>query len=141
VAGSGLVILGLLFLWPFFLKNTFSSSEFLPHIICYLKNPGLIWLHFVSDLLIGMAYMAISFTMAYIVYRSRRDIPFSWMFLAFGLFIVACGMTHFMEVLTLWNPLYWLSGWIIGVSDSGNTVIETNEANNNRATTSVIAIP
>jgi signal transduction histidine kinase len=30
--------------------------------------------------------------------------------LAFGLFIVACGFTHFMEIVVLWKPLYWLAG-------------------------------
>jgi len=29
------------------------------------------------------------------------------MFLAFGGFIIACGGTHVMEVLTLWEPLFW----------------------------------
>ena len=32
------------------------------------------------------------------------------MFLAFGLFIVACGFTHLMEVVVLWKPFYWLAG-------------------------------
>jgi signal transduction histidine kinase len=32
------------------------------------------------------------------------------MFLAFGLFIVACGFTHLMEIVVLWVPMYWLSG-------------------------------
>jgi PAS domain S-box-containing protein len=31
------------------------------------------------------------------------------MFLAFGSFIVACGGTHFMEVVTVWDPVYVLS--------------------------------
>jgi PAS domain S-box-containing protein len=70
----------------------------------------LIWLHLISDTLIGVAYVAISISLGYLVYRARRDIPFHWMFLAFGLFIVSCGMTHFMEVLVLWRPLYWFSG-------------------------------
>jgi PAS domain S-box-containing protein len=61
-------------------------------------------------MLIGISYVAISATLAYLVHRARRDIPFSWMFLAFGLFIVACGGTHFMEVLTVWHPFYWLAG-------------------------------
>src|SRR5205085_5431809 len=39
----------------------------------------------------------------------RRDIPFHWMFLAFGLFIVACGGTHFVETLTVWVPVYVFS--------------------------------
>lgn len=50
---------------------------------------------------LGIAYLAISGTLVYLVYRARRDIPFRWMFLAFGLFIVACGGTHFMEVVTI----------------------------------------
>ncbi len=41
---------------------------------------------------------------------TRKEIPFSWMFLAFGTFIIACGFTHFMEMVVLWKPLYWLSG-------------------------------
>jgi putative methionine-R-sulfoxide reductase with GAF domain len=32
------------------------------------------------------------------------------MILAFGTFIGACGLTHYMEVFTLWVPDYWLSG-------------------------------
>jgi len=91
------------------LKETFASSGFLPHGHCYLWKPGLVWLHVTSDLLIGLSYVAISVTLAYIVKRIR-DIPFNWMFLAFGLFIIACGMTHFMEVWTLWTPTYWLAG-------------------------------
>src|ERR1039458_4345499 len=44
-----------------------------------------------------------------LVHRAKRDIPFSWVFLAFGLFIIACGGTHLMEAVTVWVPLYWLS--------------------------------
>src|SRR5262249_54109054 len=29
-----------------------------------------------------------------------------------GIFIVACGATHFMDVLTLWVPVYWLQGTV-----------------------------
>lgn len=34
------------------------------------------------------------------------------MLLAFGLFIVACGGTHFMEVVTIWIPVYVLSATV-----------------------------
>jgi signal transduction histidine kinase len=84
----------------------------LPHEICYLQQPKLIWLHVTSDLLIGVAYVSISATLAYLVYRASRDIPFNWVFIAFGLFIVSCGLTHFMEVLVIWRPVYWLSGYV-----------------------------
>jgi signal transduction histidine kinase len=96
--------------WPNLLARTFSTQEFMPHGMCYLWNSGVVWLHVISDLLIGLSYVAISATLAYLVHRARRDIPFTWVFLAFGLFIIACGSTHFMEIVTLWTPLYWLSG-------------------------------
>ncbi len=82
------------------------------HEYCYLREPKLIWLHVTSDLLIGSAYVSISGTLAYLVYRASRGIPFNWVFLAFGLFIVSCGLTHFMEVWVIWEPVYWLSGYV-----------------------------
>lgn len=48
--------------------------------------------------------------------RKRPDVPFDWMFLMFGTFIVACGTTHVMDVLTLWHPTYWLSGLIKAIT-------------------------
>ncbi|MBD2448366.1 PAS domain S-box protein [Nostoc sp. FACHB-152] len=48
--------------------------------------------------------------------RRRKDIPFGWIFLMFSTFIVACGTTHVMDVLTLWHPTYWLSGFIKAIT-------------------------
>ena len=85
------------------------GGSFLPHWYCYLGNGPLTWTHVISDLFIGFSYVAISCTLLYIVRRSEGVIPFHWMVLAFGLFIVACGGTHFMEVVTIWKPYYWVS--------------------------------
>jgi signal transduction histidine kinase len=104
------------------LKNLFTSDGFMPHGHCYLWVPGLVWLHVVSDMLIGLAYVAISTTLVYLVHRGRSDIPFHSMFLAFGLFIVACGGTHFMEVWTLWTPTYWLSGIVKAITAVASVV-------------------
>ncbi len=87
------------------------SSDFMPHGYCYLWKPGLVWLHVVSDALIALAYFSIPVTLMYFI-RKRRDLPFNWMFLCFGIFILACGTTHAMEVWTLWHGTYWLSGAI-----------------------------
>jgi hypothetical protein len=84
----------------------------MPHGMCYLWVPQLWLMHVSSDLLIGLSYVAISGTLVYLLYRARHDIPFSWVFLAFGIFIIACGATHFMEVWTTWNPNYWLAGYL-----------------------------
>ena len=99
---------GPLLFWPP-LSRRILATNFLPHLFCYLGQPGLVWTHVIADSLIGLAYFAISGTLVYLVWKGRRDIPFHWMFLAFGAFIVACGCTHFMEVLTVWIPVYVLS--------------------------------
>jgi len=93
-----------------FLESLFSS-DFMPHGYCYLWKPGLVWLHVVSDTLIALAYFSIPVTLIYFI-RKRRDLPFHWMFVSFGMFILACGATHTMEVWTLWHGTYWLSGAI-----------------------------
>lgn len=85
------------------------ASIFIPHGHCYLWKPGLVGLHIASDALIALAYYSIPLMLVYFV-QKRRDIPFNWIFLMFGAFIIACGTTHIMEIWTLWHPTYWLSG-------------------------------
>jgi PAS domain S-box-containing protein len=87
-----------------------ASRSFLPHGFCYLWNKQLLTLHVVSDSLIFLSYLAISYTIAHLWYHERRQLPFQWIFVAFGLFIVACGFTHAMDVVVLWIPLYWMAG-------------------------------
>ncbi|PYX77198.1 MAG: hypothetical protein DMG72_02485 [Acidobacteria bacterium] len=98
-----------LVVWSGLLRSLFSAN-FLPHGTCYLWNRPLVWLHLTSDVLIWLSYIAISCTLVFLERRMRKDIPFQWVYLAFGAFIVACGFTHLMEVIVLWKPVYWLSG-------------------------------
>src|SRR5258707_809743 len=86
-------------------RDLLRADQFMPHATCYLRNPRIIFLHVSADLLIGFAYVCISTTLGYLVYKARRDIPFHWMFLGFGLFIITCGFTHFMEVWTGCQPV------------------------------------
>src|ERR1700680_3677766 len=87
------------------------TSDFMPHGVCFLWNPGIVWLHAISDSVITVSYYLIPLALAYFV-RQRRDLPFHWMFLMFGLFIFGCGTTHLMEVWTLWHGTYRLAGMI-----------------------------
>jgi PAS domain S-box-containing protein len=97
------------------LNNFFSAENFIPHGHCYLWKPGLVWMHLLSDLLIGIAYYSIPATLIYFVGK-RQDLPFRSMFGLFGAFIVSCGTTHFMAVWTLWHPIYWVSGLLKAIT-------------------------
>ena len=109
-------------LFPEFLGSLLDASGFMPHSHCYLNNPKMIWLHVISDTLIGLAYVSISCTLSYMVFKASRSIPFHWMFLAFGLFIISCGFTHFVEVCTVWYPVYWLAGYVKVITAAASVV-------------------
>jgi signal transduction histidine kinase len=112
MAAAGAVAL----LFPGFIGNLFRADEFMPHATCYLRNPKIILLHVSSDAVIGLSYLTISLTLGYIVYKGSKSLPFHWIFLAFGLFIITCGMTHLMEVWTVWRAVYWLAGYVKAVT-------------------------
>jgi signal transduction histidine kinase len=87
----------------------------MPHGCCYLWQPGIIWLHVLSDAFIAAAYYSIPVTLVYFV-RRRHDLAFDWIFLCFAAFIVLCGTTHLMEIVNIWHPVYWLSGIIKAIT-------------------------
>jgi len=87
------------------------DSDFMPHGHCYLMRPEIIWLHVTSDALITMAYFSIPITLIYFI-RKRRDLPFHWIFVMFGVFIFACGTTHLLEIWSVWHGTYRLSGLV-----------------------------
>jgi signal transduction histidine kinase len=96
----------------FYSRGLGRIEGYVPRGECYLWQPPLVLLHAVSDAAIAAAFVSISVTLAYLVRGARPDIPFGWMILAFGGFIIACGVTHAMEVWTLWRANYWFSGGI-----------------------------
>jgi signal transduction histidine kinase/DNA-binding response OmpR family regulator len=80
-------------------------ADFMPHGHCFLWRPEVLSLMVFSDALIGVAYMTIPVTLVHFV-RRRRDLNFNWIFYLFASFIVLCGLTHAMAILTIWKPIY-----------------------------------
>jgi signal transduction histidine kinase len=94
-----------------FLELLFGAEGFIPHGHCFLWQPGILWTTVTSDFLIFCSYVAISGGLWYFV-RKRRDIEFKALFVLFGTFILACGTTHLLDVITVWYPAYWAAGGI-----------------------------
>lgn len=97
-----------------FFRKLFAT-DFIPHGHCYLWRPEIVWLHAVSDGLTALAYFIIPLALVHLV-RKRRGLAFDWMFVLFGVFILACGATHLMSIVTLWHPVYRLDGVIKAVT-------------------------
>ena len=88
-----------------------TDKRFMPHGHCYMWRPDLLWTNVIADSLITLSYISIPFTLIYFI-NKRKDVPFDWMIAAFGVFILACGTSHIMEILTIWHPYYWLSALV-----------------------------
>jgi len=91
--------------------NTAGLAQLLPHGVCFLWDESLLLLHVVSDSIIALAYYSIPIALIFFV-RRRKDLVFSWIFILFAVFIVACGTTHLLGIWTIWHPAYWLDGMV-----------------------------
>lgn len=84
------------------------------HVYC-LREPVVVKLHLLSDGVIALSYAMIPLALVLLI-RRRRDLIFPWMFGLFGLFILGCGLTHVMGVVTLWHPVYRLDGLVKAIT-------------------------
>lgn len=89
------------------------SSSLMPHAVCWSRDPQLIWTMAVSNAITFLSYLTICLTLFYLAKKTRGVVAREWAFflIGFGIFIVACGGTHLMEVVTTWVPAFWIAAW------------------------------
>jgi signal transduction histidine kinase len=93
--------------------------------MCYFWRPDVLWLNVVSDSMIAAAYFAIPILLMELV-RRRRNLTFHWIFWMFAAFILLCGTTHLLNVVTVWEPLYRFDGLVkllTGLASLGTAVV------------------
>ncbi|MBX9793129.1 MAG: PAS domain S-box protein [Burkholderiaceae bacterium] len=102
-----------------FLTSFFGRSGFLPHGYCFTWSPALLWSMVGADSVIALAYFSIPVAMMSFV-RKRGDFALNWVAWLFIAFIFSCGITHVMDIWTIWRPDYGLQvltkGFTAGVS-------------------------
>ena len=88
----------------------FESNSLMPHAVCWASDPGLIWTMVVTNLITFLSYLTIACTLIFLVRRTGRILVRDWGYflLGFALFILACGSTHLLEVITTWSPIFWV---------------------------------
>ncbi len=90
-----------------------SATSLMPHAVCWRADQHLIWTMVVSNAITFLSYTSICITLLALRRRTRIIIARDWVFFltGFALFIVACGTTHLMEVVTTWSPIFWADAW------------------------------
>jgi signal transduction histidine kinase len=90
-----------------------DSVALMPHAVCWAAAPKLIWTMVVTNAITFLSYLSICLTLLFLVRRTGRVIARDWAYflVGFALFIVACGSTHLLEVITTWTPIFWVDAW------------------------------
>ena len=92
-----------------------NNNQWMPHGYCILWTPSILWTYVISDALTTAAYYSIPTTLLYIAWH-RKDIAFRKIYLMFGAFILACGTSHLLSIILLWQPIYWLDAVIHAIT-------------------------
>jgi signal transduction histidine kinase len=97
------------------LSDIFGSTGFMPHGHCFLWTPSLFWTYVAADAVIAASYYTIPVALWYFV-KKREDLPFSWIFVMFAVFVAACGTTHLISIWSIWEPHYWLDAGVKSIT-------------------------
>ena len=88
-----------------------DHTIFMPHGVCLMWQPLLVWLHAITDSIIALSYYSIPAALFLVTTAKRENIAPRPLLLLFGLFIFFCGGGHALDVVDIWKPHYWLKGW------------------------------
>jgi signal transduction histidine kinase len=90
-----------------------NPSSLVPHAVCWAADPSLIWTMVVTNFITFLSYITIAWTLVYLVRKTKRIVARDWGYfvVGFALFILACGSTHLLEVITTWTPIFWVDAW------------------------------
>ena len=91
-----------------------NHEFFHPHGICLLWDPALVAMKVISDSMIAFAYFSIPLALWSFVNKQHRAISpvVVRILVSFVLFICLCGITHVLDVVTIWFPWYWLDAYV-----------------------------
>ena len=91
--------------------NILTTDLFLSEGDCYSWQSSLIWLHIIGDLAITLAFYSLSVMMIYLVRKQEEQI-FPPQFGLLSAFMICCGTIYILEIWSIWQPIYWLTGGV-----------------------------
>jgi len=80
-----------------------------------LGKPDTIWINVIFDAITSLVFFVISFTIGYIIWK-RKDFRRFWWVLLIFLFITGTGISHLIDILTVWNSVYKLEFFVRAIT-------------------------
>lgn len=96
-----------------FFQNLLTTSNWPPRWSCGTWTDFHGWLYILSDIGIWAAYFAIPVVLGLFLFKRRKTgLPFPGIFTLFIVFIFSCGLTHLIDAVIFWIPVYNFSGLV-----------------------------
>ena len=80
-----------------------------PNGLRWTWEPWVVWSNVLPEALIALSYFLITLVLIYLI-RKRKDVALDWRVALFGLFMLACGVIHSLEVYNTWHGAFRLAG-------------------------------
>lgn len=91
------------------------QNDFMPHGFCIKWSWDLLTLYVVSD---GFIFLAYSYIGIALIVFARKNVGLAWnkLLWLFAAFILSCGLTHLLDIVTFWQPIYWMDAILKSVT-------------------------
>lgn len=96
-----------------FVSRLFDADSWPARWVCGKWSEFHGWLYIISNFAIGAAYFAIPLVIFILLKTRKEEMPFKGIFWLFIIFIIACGLSHFMDILMFWYPAYRTSAVVL----------------------------
>jgi two-component system, chemotaxis family, sensor kinase Cph1 len=95
-----------------FFKGIFDTDAWPPRWHCGTWTSFHGWLYILSDLSIWVSYFLIPLIILNYLGKKKNGIKFQKVYLLFAAFILLCGITHFLDAIMFWIPMYRLNALV-----------------------------
>ncbi len=95
-----------------FFKGLFATDGWPPRWHCGNWTTFHGWLYILSDLSIWIAYFLIPIIILNYLGKKKNGVRFQGAYLLFAAFILLCGITHFLDAMMFWIPMYRLNALV-----------------------------
>jgi two-component system, chemotaxis family, sensor kinase Cph1 len=95
-----------------FFRGLFATDGWPPRWHCGKWSSFHGWLYILSDISIWIAYFLIPLIILNYLGKKKNGIKFQKVYLLFAAFILLCGITHFLDAMMFWIPMYRLNALV-----------------------------
>ena len=84
-----------------------AALYFMPHGECVFWGKGILSVYVVSNAVIAIAYFSIPVSLVVMLRKEKQYLFDVHIVAGFAVFILFCGLTHVLQIITVWEPIYW----------------------------------